>query len=170
VKQLKPIVLVEQTKVKRIRGLAYSTKVSPQMSNRMVDTSRKILTKYIPDVYIYTDSYKGANSGKSPGYGLSLVAESTNGVLYSYEYFFELSIEEESPETCARKATFGLLKEIEKGGCSDSMSMALNLLLMAVGPEDVGRLRVGSITPFAYLKLTQSSVYEGFGNILGCGL
>jgi RNA 3'-terminal phosphate cyclase-like protein len=118
------------------------------MANRMVETSRKLLTKYIPDVYIYTDCYKGKESGNSPGYGLSLVAETSNGILYTKEYFFSDDVEQETPETCARKATFGLLKEIEKGGCCDSLSMWMNLLMMAIGPDDVSRLRVGSITPF----------------------
>lgn len=32
--------------VKRIRGVAFSTKVSPQSANRMVDSARGVLNKY----------------------------------------------------------------------------------------------------------------------------
>ena len=42
----------------------YSVRVSPQMANRIVDSARSILNKFIPDIYIYTDHMKGANSGK----------------------------------------------------------------------------------------------------------
>ena len=49
-----------------MRGLAYSTRVSPQTANRMVDSARGLLNHWIPDVYIYTDHYKGEESGKSP--------------------------------------------------------------------------------------------------------
>lgn len=42
----------------------YSVRVSPQMANRIVDSARSILNKFIPDIYIYTDHMKGVNSGK----------------------------------------------------------------------------------------------------------
>ncbi|XP_030874100.1 RNA 3'-terminal phosphate cyclase-like protein isoform X10 [Leptonychotes weddellii] len=63
----------------------YSVRVSPQMANRIVDSARSILNKFIPDIYIYTDHMKGVSSGKSPGFGLSLVAETTNGTFLSAE-------------------------------------------------------------------------------------
>ena len=66
VKKIKPILLVDEGKIKRMRGLAYSTRVSPQTANRMVDSARGLLNHWIPDVYIYTDHYKGEESGKSP--------------------------------------------------------------------------------------------------------
>ena len=45
-------------------GCRYSVRVSPQMANRIVDSARSILNKFIPDIYIYTDHVKGVNSGK----------------------------------------------------------------------------------------------------------
>ena len=42
--------------VKRIRGVAYSMKVSPQTTNRMVDGARGVLNKLLADVYIFTDA------------------------------------------------------------------------------------------------------------------
>ncbi|KAJ3204304.1 rRNA-processing endoribonuclease [Clydaea vesicula] len=85
IKNLKPIQLVDPGRIKRIRGIAYATRISPQMANRVVEAAKGILNRYIPDVYIYTDIYKGAESGKSPGYALTLVGESTNGCLLSAE-------------------------------------------------------------------------------------
>ena len=43
---------------------SYSTRVSPQFANRMVDAARSVLNRYIPDIYLYTDVYKGEDSGK----------------------------------------------------------------------------------------------------------
>ena len=71
--------------VKRIRGVAYSTKVSPQNTNRMVDGARGLLNKLLADVFIFTDAMSGAASGNSPGYGTTLVAETTTGCLISAE-------------------------------------------------------------------------------------
>lgn len=55
----------------------------------MVETARSTLTRFIPDVYLYTDVYKGNESGACPGYALSLVAETTTGALYSTECAFQ---------------------------------------------------------------------------------
>ena len=49
------------------------------------DVSKSVLTKYAKDVFIYTDYYKGDESGKSPGFALSLVAETTTGCLIGAE-------------------------------------------------------------------------------------
>lgn len=47
-----------------ILGRRYSTRVSPQFANRMVEAARSVLNRYIPDIYLYTDVYKGEESGK----------------------------------------------------------------------------------------------------------
>eukprot|EP00297_Palpitomonas_bilix_P013189 CAMPEP_0113888708 /NCGR_PEP_ID=MMETSP0780_2-20120614/13033_1 /TAXON_ID=652834 /ORGANISM="Palpitomonas bilix" /LENGTH=366 /DNA_ID=CAMNT_0000877609 /DNA_START=201 /DNA_END=1297 /DNA_ORIENTATION=- /assembly_acc=CAM_ASM_000599 len=80
VKKLQCVQMTELGRVRRVRGVAYTTKVSPQVANRIVDATKGVLTRFLPDVYIYTDHYKGVDSGLSPGYGLSLVAETTSGV------------------------------------------------------------------------------------------
>lgn len=51
----------------------------------VVDGCRGVLNAFIPDVFIYTDHFKGAESGKSPGFGISLVAETTDGFIFSAE-------------------------------------------------------------------------------------
>jgi RNA 3'-terminal phosphate cyclase-like protein len=61
---LKPISLLDPGRVKRIRGIAYAARMSPQMANRMVEGSRGRLTRFVPDVYVYTDVYKGEESGR----------------------------------------------------------------------------------------------------------
>lgn len=48
-------------------SLAYprwAVRVAPVVTNRIVDSARSILNKFIPDIYIYTDHYKGNQSGK----------------------------------------------------------------------------------------------------------
>lgn len=81
VKQVKTLNFVEVGKIKRIRGIAYATsilifltllkilcrhavRVSPQFSNRMIEAARSVLNRYIPDIYLYSDVYKGEESGK----------------------------------------------------------------------------------------------------------
>jgi RNA 3'-terminal phosphate cyclase (RTC), insert domain len=81
VKQVKTLNFVEPGKIKRIRGIAsvsaclklksslrdlsHAVRVNPQFSNRMIEASRSVLNRYIPDIYLYSDVYKGDESGKS---------------------------------------------------------------------------------------------------------
>jgi RNA 3'-terminal phosphate cyclase-like protein len=50
----------------------------------VVESARGVLNHLIPDVFIYTDHYKGRDAGASPGFGCSLAAESTEGVVLRY--------------------------------------------------------------------------------------
>ena len=79
------------------------------MANRVVESARSILTNYIPDVYLYTDVYKGVESGSCPGYALSLVAETTTGALISSECVYQPRrkglAEEDSTTTSATSAS-----------------------------------------------------------------
>ncbi|TFK30198.1 18S rRNA biogenesis protein [Coprinopsis marcescibilis] len=143
VKQVKTINFTDAGKIKRIRGIAHAVRVSPQFSNRMIEASRSVLNRYIPDIYLYSDVYKGEESGKSPGYALSLLAESTTGALHCSEALSEPGV---VPEDIALKATRALLSEIERGGCVDRQHQILVLLLMVLGSEDVGKVLMGEPT------------------------
>jgi len=144
VKQVKTLNFVDPGKIKRIRGISHAVRVNPQFSNRMIEASRSILNRYIPDIYLYSDVYKGDESGKSPGYALTLVAESTTSGIHCSEAISEAGV---APEDVGLKATRALLAEIEKGGCVDQKHQTLVLLMMVLGSEDVGRCRMGEPTP-----------------------
>ncbi|KAF9265455.1 18S rRNA biogenesis protein [Marasmius fiardii PR-910] len=138
-KQLKTLNFVEPGRIKRIRGIAHAVRVNPQFSNRMIEASRSLLNRYIPDIYLYSDVYKGDDSGKSPGYALSLVAESTTSALYCAESISQPGV---APEDIALQGTRALLDEIQKGGCVDQKHQSLVLIMMVLGSEDVGRCRM----------------------------
>ncbi|CAH0520099.1 unnamed protein product [Peronospora belbahrii] len=146
VRELRAVHLVDEGFIKRVRGVAYSTRVSPQTSNRIVETSRGLFNKLLPDVYIYSDHYKGAESGQSPGFALSLMAETTTGIFLGAEAAAEPG---DLPEDVAMRASHALCEEISKGGCVDSSNQALVLLFMALGPEDVTKVRFGKLTPYS---------------------
>lgn len=64
VRALRTIDMTDVGRIKRIRGIAYCARVAPQTANRIVESSRSLLNKFIPDVYIYTDVYRGPESGR----------------------------------------------------------------------------------------------------------
>nr|XP_033781473.1 RNA 3'-terminal phosphate cyclase-like protein isoform X1 [Geotrypetes seraphini] len=147
---LRPIHFTDPGKIKRIRGVAYSVRVSPQIANRIVDSARSILNKFIPDIYIYTDHLKGDNSGKSPGFGLSLVAETTEGSFLSAELASNPQGQGTAvlPEDLGKNCAKLLLEEIYRGGCVDSVNQILVLLFMTLGQQDVSKVLLGPLSPY----------------------
>ena len=108
---------LDQGKIKRIRGVAWATRVSPAVANRMIESAKGVLLKFIPDVYIYADHFTGAKSGKSPGFGLTLTAETTTGVFLSAEVSSnpvgsETKREPTVPEDLGQTGAHALLEEI----------------------------------------------------------
>ncbi|XP_036384947.1 RNA 3'-terminal phosphate cyclase-like protein [Megalops cyprinoides] len=147
---IRPVQLTDPGKIKRIRGTAYSVRVSPQMANRIVDSARSILNKFIPDIYIYTDHMKGANSGKSPGFGLTLVAETTSGTFLGAELVSNPQGQGDPvlPEDLGRNCAKLLLEEVYRGGCVDSTNQSLLLLYMTLGQQDVSKALLGPLSPY----------------------
>jgi len=151
VQKLSQIQLVDTGQIKRVRGIAYTCKMNPIFANRMKDASKSELLKYVSDVFIYTDHYKGKEAGESPGYGLSLVAETTTGCLISTEQMGE---PQSLPEDMASVCTTSFLHEILQGGCVDTANQSFILLFMVLGPEDVSKIRIGKLSPYtiSYLQ------------------
>ncbi|KAM4634697.1 RNA 3'-terminal phosphate cyclase-like protein [Polymixia lowei] len=147
---VRPVQLLDPGKIKRIRGVAYSVRVSPQMANRIVDSARGILNKFIPDIYIHTDHMKGASSGKSPGFGLTLVAETLTGCFLSAEMSSTPQGQGDPvlPEDLGTNCAKLLLEEIHRGGCVDSSNQSLALLFMTLGQQDVSKVLLGPLSPY----------------------
>ncbi|XP_078148761.1 putative RNA 3'-terminal phosphate cyclase-like protein [Carex rostrata] len=151
---------IDEGMVKRIRGIAFSTKVSPQTVNSMIYAARGIFNSFIPDVHIFSDVRTNATGGSSPGYGISLVAETTTGCLISADMALSDrktdEMEEEMdekpnlipPEELGVQAASMLLEEIEQGGVVDSTHQGLLFILCALCPPDISKVRVGKLTPY----------------------
>ena len=140
-------------RIKRIRGVAYSTGVSASNNGRMIHSAREILNPLVSDIHIAaqydqaplvsTGDKAGSKKRLGIGFGLSLVAESSAvGVLYSADVVVP-SQGGEVPEDIGKRCAYQLLETISKGGCVSPSSATSVLTLMAMGSEDVGRLRRG---------------------------
>lgn len=148
---MRPLQFTDPGKIKRIRGVAYTMRVAPNIASRMVEVAKGVLLKFLPDVYIYTDHYKGESAGKSPGFGISLVAETTTGAFLTAERFSNpsgTSSEPSVPEDIAKNAAYLLLEEIYRGGCVDSTNQSMACLFMALGQRDVSKVITGPLSPY----------------------
>ncbi|KAF1810700.1 18S rRNA biogenesis protein [Eremomyces bilateralis CBS 781.70] len=141
-------------RVRRVRGVAYGVGIGGGSNARMIEVARGILNPLCPDTYVYSDvasapflgggNQQGKGGGKRTGlgFGLSLVAETSSGALYSADCASP-SEGGETPEEVGRKATHQLLEVISQGGCLSKTTAPPFLLLMAMGSEDVGRVCMG---------------------------
>lgn len=148
IKNLTTLNFTAPGRIKKIRGIATSTRVSPQMANRLIDAARGILGRYIPDLYLFADVYRGEDSGKSPGFAMTLLAVSTTGAIYSAEAASKAE-EPGVPEDLATHTARMLLDQIAQRGCIDASHQPLVLLLMALSPQDVAKCTMGNLTPNA---------------------
>ena len=112
IRELRPIHVIDLGLIKRVRGVAYCARTSPTILTRVIDSARGVLNNLLPDVYINTDHYRGADGGASAGYSLALFAESTTGVILSAE---RTAGQGELPEDIGKQAAILLLEEIRKG-------------------------------------------------------
>jgi len=186
-KALRPVQVIEQGKIKRIRGVAWAVRVSPSTANRVVESAKGMLLKFLPDVYIYTDHFTGAKSGKSPGFGLTLTAETSTGVFLTAEVCSNPAGGDQGPTVPEELGVAGakaLLEEMFRGGCADSLAQNFAATLMALGPADVSKFVFGPLAPQTVaglrhlrdflglmfkLETHQPSVEEGGGEELRLG-
>lgn len=164
VRQLKPLQLVKPGKIKRIRGTAVAARVSPQMANRMIDSAKGLALQFIPDVYIYSDHNKGKTSGLSPGFSITLTAETTEGCFYTASAVSNSkgsSGGPSIPEDIAKDAAHTLFYEIDKGGCVDSISQSLALTFMVFNQKDISQVKFGMLTTYSILYLRHIKKFCG---------
>lgn len=114
VKQVNPFQIMEEGRIKRVRGVAYCTRLSTQFCTKMIDKARELLNNLLPDVWIYADTYKGDKTGNSPGFGIALVAETMKGHFKSADFCMDESI------TALYEAQSGH----KRGGLNDELLIA----------------------------------------------
>lgn len=147
---LQVIQLVDEGLVTRIRGVAYSMMVSSDNLIRMIDGVRSIFKDCFSDLFIFSDHISGKLAGNSPGFGVTLLAETTRGCYLSAEGFVKISeIRQLIPENIGRETAKALLWEISKGGVVDSIHQSLILTMCALGLDELQQVRLGILTDYA---------------------
>lgn len=128
---------LEVPKFSAIRGVAFCTRVSPSVVNRIIDSARQTLKPTGIEVKITADVWRGEDSGRSPGFGITLVAE----LKKSWRIFTEdTGLAGSLPEDLGELVAYQLLEELTKSACFGRNQLKLALAYMAIGKEDVGRV------------------------------
>jgi RNA 3'-terminal phosphate cyclase-like protein len=150
----KTLHLLNPGRVKRIRGVSYCVEVPKSNNERMTTAARGVLNKFVPDTYVFSDASAAPlipttrsafPSGKmkgAVGFGMSLVAESSTGVIYSADVCSPPDGGVPADEI-GKQCAYQLLEKISQGGCVENVAASTVLMLMAMGSEDVGRVALG---------------------------
>ncbi|GMM39058.1 rRNA-processing endoribonuclease [Saccharomycopsis crataegensis] len=128
---------LELPKIAALRGVAYSTRVSPSIVNRIVEAARQVFSETGCRTDIVADAWRGEVSGSSPGWGVTLVAESKKGWRFFVE---EVGSAGETPEDIGTKAAYELLEEASMSGVVCRSQLPLALGYMVIGKEHIGRM------------------------------
>ena len=131
------------------------------MAARAAFAAKGVLHRLLPDVWIHTDAHSQKHDGCGPSPSLSLVlrAESTTRVVMTAEATLASQNQQQSqeskelPDELGQRGAVLLLEEIRRGGCIDTNCQSLALLWMCLTPEDVSRIRIGTLTQYSIESL-----------------
>lgn len=130
--------------IKRIRGVAVTSKTTSQFLTKMISKIRELFNDYIPDVWVYSELVK---NNPDHFYGVSLY---TNNFMISDFCFDALNLEQKNnfnPEKVAETAVFRLLDEIKFSSsivCTNFQSFIL--IMMALGEKKISSVELGRLS------------------------
>lgn len=129
---------LEIPKYSAIRGVCYSTRVSPSIVNRLVESCRVVFQNTGIKTDIIADAWRGENSGKSPSWGLTLVLELKKSGYRIFNY--ELGQSSDVPEDIGKKCALELFYELSRSGIVGKNQLKFALSFMLLGKEHIGRM------------------------------
>ncbi|KAF4695764.1 rRNA-processing endoribonuclease [Perkinsus olseni] len=168
VKSIPPVELLKEGRIRRVRGVAWTSKVSPQYAPMMIDSCRAVLNPYLADVWVFTDAAKKLPKEARGGYGISLVAETESGALISADGMSEAEAITSShavtePGQLGEEVARALLGEVDCGGVVDRQHQWLAALFMSMAADHkVSTVVFGQeLTPYTIAMLRNIRDFMG---------
>ena len=144
---IQPVDLEDPGRVRAVRGVAFCTRTSPALANRVASAAAAALRPLLNDVRVVTDAAARRDCAPVPGFGACLVAESTTGTARAADLdIHDFRDDDDSPEQLGARCAEILLKAVADGGVCDDADQPLLLTLMACGPEDASVALLGPLT------------------------
>ena len=161
----------KEGKIKRVRGVAFTSKLGANFTSMMIDTCRGVLNNFLPDVWIAVDNYKSKDLDKiSPGYGISITAETKEGFALSTDMINDNDNLRMNANDLSKECAIKFLNDIYKSGCTNGNNQGLFLFLMALSEKNyVSYMKVGKISE--HTKEILKFIYKYLGvkfNIREC--
>ncbi|VUZ40049.1 unnamed protein product [Hymenolepis diminuta] len=164
---LSPLRLIKADKVYRVRGVAWTCRVSPAFASQVMIGAKQLLNTFLSDVYITLDQRKREFGGGSSGFGIVLWAVTKEKLVYTadacnaVEGGKKASPNPVVPSELGLEAASRLLNQIYLGGCVDESLQSVALSLMALeGGRNASQLLISEPTPHTVqtLRLLQKTL------------
>lgn len=168
---LSPFDWINEGKIKRVRGVAFTSKLPSIFTTQMIDSCRGVLNNFLPDVWIAVDNYKSKDLTKiSPGYGICITAETKNGFALSTDLMNDKEDITKNANDISKECAIKFLNDVYKSGCTNCNNQGLFLFLMALSEKNyVSYMKIGKIS--IHTKEVIRLIYKLFGvkfNIREC--
>jgi RNA 3'-terminal phosphate cyclase-like protein len=168
---LAPFDWLNEGKIKRVRGVAFTSKLPASFTTQMVDTCRGVLNNFLPDVWIAVDNFKDKELDKiSPGYGISITAETKEGFCLSTDLMNDKEDLTKNANDISKECSMKFLNDIYKSGCTNCHNQGLFLFLMALSEKNyVSYMKIGKVSE--HTKQVLKFIYKKLGvkfNIREC--
>ncbi|EME29710.1 RNA 3'-terminal phosphate cyclase-like protein [Galdieria sulphuraria] len=145
-KALEPIEWKNREEIKRIRGMAYCSRIPPNVASQLIDNSRNILCEYLTDVFIYSDWNPGGTD--EPSISLSLFAETSSGFILGADSCWKgKDWNEEILSSVSQEATQAILFQAMENSVVDTQHQLFICLWMALSSADLSTVELGRLTP-----------------------
>ncbi|RLI24811.1 MAG: RNA 3'-phosphate cyclase [Candidatus Hecatellales archaeon] len=141
---LKPLEMVSQSRITRIRGLAYSCRLPRHVSERMAHAARRMLENagYSLDLEMEVLQHGNSKCSVGPGCGIILIAEFENGDIMAADSLGEKG---KPAEKVGREAAESLLSQIGTGAPVDT-HLADQLIVWMALAEGVSKIRAAKLS------------------------
>eukprot|EP00871_Galdieria_phlegrea_P003708 jgi/Galph1/4338/GphlegSOOS_G2979.1 len=145
-KEIEPIEWIHRGLLKRIRGVAYASRIPPMMAHQLIDETRTILSDLLADVYIYSDIDAGGRD-TFPEMSLSLFGETVNGFIISADCSWKgEKWNEQTFKDVAQETSNIFLSQVMENGTVDGNHQLLILLMMSLSSADLSTIEMGRLT------------------------
>jgi RNA 3'-terminal phosphate cyclase (ATP) len=168
IKNINPINITEDFTVKRVFGIAYSSRLPQNIVERMSKTAKNILTQEGFDVDIETLSLQPTDPlcAVSPGCGISVFAESPNGLRIGANSLGELG---KPAERVAEEASRTLIEQIRIGAPIDK-HLGDQLIIWISLANGTSKIRVSeytlhTATCIELCKILANAEFKVYGSI-----
>lgn len=137
VRAIDNIDLSEREELCKIRGMVITSRISSEFSHRMINEIKSQMSG-LANTKVLCIVNNRSDSGPSPGYECSVVAESRHGLFFSTRNTKEL------PEKMARRCCSSTLRSIRRGGLFDLKLLPYVIMYMGLA-RGIGTLRIGGL-------------------------
>lgn len=148
--QIEAMQLLDIGKFDRVRGLAWSVNIPPEISNKVIRAVKDQLCRFTTNIYVATD-YSRDSTTRDCAFGITLYTETkSRRNISAEEHYIGYDSKDDSStfdaEKFGKRVARRLALDISKKAYTDDFNQSTLLLLMALSESHVSSMRFSNLT------------------------